>query len=60
MSFMYFNLPNNRAGWNKRAGWTLFKVYCMFIRQGIVKKVKKVPNKDAQDGFFPKRIRFAA
>ena len=51
----YFNLPNNRAGWNKRAGWTFFKVYCTFIRQAIVKTGKKGPNKDVQDGFFPKK-----
>ena len=52
---IYFNLPNNRAGWNKRAGWTFFKVYCTFIRQAIVKTGKKGPNKDVQDGFFPKK-----
>ena len=52
---MYFNLPNNRAGWNKRAGWTFFKVYCTFIRQAIVKTGKKVPNKDVQDRFFQKK-----
>ena len=51
----YSNLPNNRAGWNKRAGWTFFKVYCTFIRQAIVKTGKKGPNKDVQDGFFPKK-----
>ena len=51
----YFNLPNNRAGWNKRAGWTFFKVSCTFIRQTIVKRGKKGPNKDVQDGFFPKK-----
>ena len=51
----YFNLPNNRAGWNKRAGWTFFKVYCTFIRQAIVKTGKKVTNKNVQDGFFPKK-----
>ena len=53
--FTYFNLPNNRAGWNKRAGWTFFKVNCTFIRQAIVKTGKKGPNKDVQDGFFPKK-----
>jgi len=52
---MYSNLPNNRAGWNKRAGWTFFKVYCTFIRQAIVKKSKKGPNKDVQGGLFPKK-----
>ena len=46
---MYFNLPNIRAG------WTYFKVYCTFIRQAIVKKSKKGPNKDVQGGLFPKK-----
>ena len=52
---IHSNLPNNRAAWNKRAGWTFFKVYCTFIRQAIVKTGKKGPNKDVQDGFFPKK-----
>ena len=55
ISDIYFNMSNNRAGWNKRAGWTFFKVPCTFIRQAIVKKGKKGPNKDVQDGFFPKK-----
>ena len=54
-TYFYFNLPNNHAGWNKRAGWTFLKVYCTLIRQAIAKTGKKGPNKDVQDGFFPKK-----
>ena len=37
------------------AGRTFFKNYCTFFRQAIVKTGKKGPNKDVQDGFFPKK-----
>ena len=52
---MYFGLPNNRAGWNKRAGWTFFRVSCTFIWLVQVKTPKKHPNKRVQDGIFKKK-----
>ena len=49
---VYSGLPNNCAGWNKRAGWIFFKGFLHIYLVGLS---IKHPNKSVQDEIFKKK-----